>query len=92
MNPIFIEQFGDEGLERSLDKIEKELLEKMENFNKQFETYIQPDNGFYGISEIVKPDGIVEKIYKNSDGLYNKQYFKDNKLIKSREQIEKGNW
>ena len=62
MNPIFIEQFGDEGLERSLDKIEKELLEKMENFNKQFETSIQPDNGFYGISEIVKPDGIVEKL------------------------------
>ena len=64
----------------------------MENFNKQFATSIKPDNGFYGVSEVTKPDGIVEKVYKNLDGLYNKQYFKDDKLIKSRQQTEKGNW
>lgn len=92
MNSITIEQFGNEGLEETLKKAKREVLEKMETFNKQFTTSIKLDNGLYGISEVIKSDGIVEKVYKNLDGLYNKQYFKDDKLIKSRQQIEKGNW
>lgn len=92
MNSITIEQFGNEGLEETLEKTKREILEKLENFNKQFTTSIEPENGLYGVSEVVKSDGIIEKVFKDEEGFYNKQYFKDDKLIKSRQQIGKGNW
>ncbi len=92
VNPIVIEQFGDEKLEKNIEKVKTDVLEKLRSFNKQFTSSVKPYNGVYGTTEIIKLDGILEKVYKDSNGLYNKQYFKDNKLIKSRHQIKKGKW
>lgn len=92
MDPISIEQFDNEGLEENLDKTKREVLEKLESFNKHFSTSLQPDKGVYGISEVVKPDGILEKIYKDVNGLYSKQYYRNSKLLKSRKQLDNGNW
>lgn len=92
LNEIVFEPFGYERLDKTIENKKPEVLEKLETFHKKFTSSLQPEKGLYGVSEIVKPDGTVEKILKNAEGLYSKQYFRDNKLIKARQQTDKKSW
>lgn len=49
--------------------------EKMDAFNKCFDSKISPESGIYGITETIKENGIIERIGKNDLGHTYKEYF-----------------
>lgn len=82
----------------ALDAIEQDALrpketdirEGLEKLNKCFTTKVAPENGVYGVSEIVKDNGIVERLGKNELGHTFKEYYSDGKLYMKREALGGG--
>lgn len=82
----------------ALDAIEQDALrpketdirEGLEKLNKCFATKVAPENGMYGVSEIIKDNGIVERLGKNELGHAFKEYFFDGKLFMKREVLGGG--
>lgn len=82
----------------ALDAIEQDALrpketdirEGLEKLNKCFATKVAPENGVYGVSEIVKDNGIVERLGKNELGHTFKEYYSDGKLYMKREALGGG--
>ncbi len=65
-----------------------ELIEKMNIFNKQFTSKLTPENGIYGVSEIIKDNGTIERIGKNGFGHTFKEYLtSDGSILKRREAL-----
>lgn len=71
----------------ALRPIEIGLVEKMKNLNASFETAISAENGFYGVTERIKDNGIIERIGKNEYGHTFKEYIREGQLLKRRENL-----
>ena len=76
----------------SLGSIKYDLAEKMEAFNKSFRTSLAPEKGVYGISEIVKDDGSVQRTFRNDNGFLTRDYLRDDKIYLRREKVADGSW
>ncbi len=69
-----------------------ELLDKMSTFNKQFISKLTPENGIYGVTEVIKANGMMERIGKNEFDHTFKEYFtSDGAILKRREALGGGN-
>lgn len=49
--------------------------EKIAFLNKEFRTTVEAKNGFFGETVRVKDNGVVEKVSKDIDGHYHKEYY-----------------
>lgn len=67
-------------------------LDKIRSFNKFFNSGVIPNNGVYGSTEVLKDNGVLEKISKNSFGFTRKEYLRDDQLIRVREKISDSSW
>lgn len=76
----------------SLESIKYDLSEKMETFNKSFKTKISPENGIYGVTEIYKDDGSLQRTFRNNDGFLTRDYLRDDKIYLRREKVSDGSW
>ena len=76
----------------ALMSVKFDLKDKMETFNKSFQTKLLPENGMYGVTEIIKEDGIVQRTFRNNEGLLRRDYLKNDKLYQSREKMSDGSW
>lgn len=65
----------------------KDLYEKMERLNKEFQTSVEPKNGFFGKQIHVKDNGVVEKLSKDANGHYRKEYYAEDKLFQVKESL-----
>ena len=82
-----------DGFERnSFDTVKFDITERLSVLNKQFFTHVKPENGIYGITEIVKDNGLVERLSINENGYKRKEYFQDGVLTKCREKINDTTW
>lgn len=79
--------------EKNSIKIEKfDVLERMKELNKSFKTAFTPENGYYGLTEVVKDTGVTERTWKNSEGLLNRAYFVEDKIFRLRGKNADGSW
>lgn len=53
----------------------KEFFEKASLMNKEFQSKVETKDGFFGETTRVKDNGVVEKISKDQDGYYHKEYY-----------------
>ena len=86
MNYNSIDKINNEILENKLDVISIEFSEKLDTFNKYFTSKVEPQNNVYGITEIIKDDGILIKRTKLENSILN-EYYKDGALTWSSEKI-----
>lgn len=81
-----------EGLDKSgLSFPEVDINEKLASFNKNFTSHLAPENGIYGLTEVLKENGILERIGKNELGHTFKEYYFDGKITQRKEILGKGN-
>ena len=84
-----IEGFG--SIEKSNIESSIEYKEKMNLFNQKFESKLTPENGIYGVKEIVKDNGTIELLGKNESGHSVKEYFNSSgNILKRREMLGEG--
>lgn len=65
----------------------QEFFEKSALLNKQFKSRVEAKNGFFGESVRIKDNGVVEKLYKDQDGHYHKEYYADDRLFQIKESL-----
>lgn len=53
----------------------REFFEKSLRMNEAFQTNVEAKNGFFGETTRVKDNGVVEKISKDIEGHYHKEYY-----------------
>ena len=68
-----------------------DIAEKLTGFHKYFATRVTPENGVYGVTEIIKDSGLVERIGTNAFGHKVKDYIVDGQITKRREILGEGN-
>ena len=68
----------------ALQPKEIDLREKLEKLNSCFDTRVTPENGYYGIREIDKGNGLTVVIGKNGEGHRYMDYLSDGHLYKRR--------
>lgn len=83
MEKAILEQLDLSGLKLP----EIDLREQFRRMNAMFATQVTPENGFYGIREVDKGNGLIERIGKNEAGHTFKEYFVDGRLTKIRENL-----
>lgn len=66
------------------------VQEKLAVLNKSFATHLTPEKGVYGITEILKDNGVIEKIGKNELGHTFKEYYQNGKVFRRREVLGSG--
>lgn len=59
--------------------------QKLESFGKAFASKLKPENGIYGVQEIIKDNGTVERIGKNNSGHTYKEYYRNGKIFEVKE-------
>ncbi len=69
---------------------EIDLREKLSALNKEFKSKLEPENGTYGVQEILKDNGILERIGKNEAGHAFKEYYHEGRLFLKRENLGGG--
>lgn len=67
-------------------------LDKIRSFNKFFNSGVIPTNGTYGAIEVLKDNGVLEKVSRNGFGFTRKEYWRGDELIKVREKISDSSW
>lgn len=88
MNTINLDQF-----EKNSVEIEKfDIAERMSELNKSFKSAFTPENGYYGLIEVVKDTGVTERTWRNNEGLLNRAYFFDDKIFRLRGKNADGTW
>ena len=60
------------------------LTEGLDALNKSFESQVAPENGYFGVTEIDKGNGLTEIIGKNDQGHTYKEYLTDGVVYKRR--------
>lgn len=88
MNAINFDSFE----KNVLEKPKLDLIEKLDSLNKCFKTSVSPENGVYGITEIVKDTGVVEKTYRDEKGLLTREYYQNGKIFCLRNKNIDGTW
>lgn len=88
-----METMNFDGFEKhSLETLKYDLTEKMETFNRSFKTNLLPEKGIYGVTEVLKDDGSIQRTFRNSEGLLTKDYLRDDKIYLRREKTRDGSW
>lgn len=67
-----------------------DIVEKLTGFHKNFVTGVMPENGVFGVTEIIKDNGLVERIGTNEFGHRVKDYIVDGQITKRREVLGGG--
>ena len=75
---------------KALSTKEIKISELMSTMNKEFTTKLSPENGAFGVTEVVKDNGIVVRTWKNDAGHSVRQYYSDGHLYESREILGNG--
>lgn len=88
METMSLDNFERNGLK----SIEYDIKEKMELFNKSFRTNLSPEKGIYGVTEVFKDDGRVQRTFRNNEGFLTRDYLRDNKIYLRREKVSDGSW
>lgn len=66
----------------------REYFEKAARMNKAFKTNVEAKDGFFGETIRVKDNGVVEKVSKNLEGHYHKEYYdSQGKLFQIKEHL-----
>ena len=82
-----------DGVERgAFDKIKYDITEKLSGLNKSFETSLKPEKGIFGVTEIDKGGGSVERFFRDGFNNLHKEYYQDGVLTKTREKIDAKTW
>lgn len=72
----------------NIEDISVVFKEKLDSFNKFFNSKLAPESGIYGVTEILKDNGVVEKLGKNELGHAFKEYYNsDGQLYRRRESL-----
>ncbi len=88
MNTINFDKFEKKSIE-----IEKfDITERMAELNKSFKSAYTPENGYYGLTEVIKDTGITERTWRNNEGLLNRAYFSDEKIFRLHGKNSDGSW
>ncbi|NQP54020.1 hypothetical protein HO912_01465 [Streptococcus suis] len=75
-----------------LDTFDHNIEDKLRNLHKEFPSNVKAKDGVYGIQEIQKGNGLVERIGRNEINNVYKEYFRDGQLYLRREKIKPGLW
>lgn len=66
----------------------REFFEKAASMNREFKTSVEAKNGFFGETVRIKDNGVTEKVSKNAEGRYHKEYYDpDGKLFQIKETL-----
>lgn len=85
-----VENFGKIESEK-FDASSLAFREKMLSFNKNFTSKLTPENGIYGVTEVVKANGVIERLGQNEFGHKVKEYVtSEGQLFKRRELLGNG--
>lgn len=80
-----------ETIERTaFNKPDISISERLTFINRSYMSYLTPENGIYGVTEVLKDNGLVERIGKNEFGHTYKEYLSDGKLYLRREILGSG--
>lgn len=88
MTAMALDSFDKNSL--SVPKIE--YVEKLDSLNKAFDSKVQPTKGVFGINEIDKGNGWVQKIYRNENNQISSDYSLDGVLKYNRTKLDTGKW
>lgn len=75
-----------------LDTFGHNIEDKLRNLHKEFPSNVKASDGVYGIQEIQKENGLVERIGRNAQNNVYKEYLRDGQLYLRREKIKPGLW
>ena len=75
---------------QQLDRPHFDLAKHMAVLNGAFFSKITPEQGVYGVREVIKDNGVVERLGKNELGHRYKEYYRDGKIFRRREILGKG--
>ncbi|MGQ7358827.1 DNA/RNA non-specific endonuclease [Streptococcus suis] len=75
-----------------LDTFGHNIEDKLRNLHKEFPSNVKARDGVYGIQEIQKENGLVERIGRNAQNNVYKEYLRDGQLYLRREKIKSGLW
>ena len=67
-------------------------LDRFRSFNKFFNSGVLPNNGAYGATEVLKDNGVLERVSRNDFGYIRKEYSLGDQLIRVREKISDSIW
>ncbi|WP_105206754.1 DNA/RNA non-specific endonuclease [Streptococcus suis] len=73
-----------------LDTFGHNIEDKLRNLHKEFPSNVKASDGVYGIQEIQKENGLVERIGRNNQNIVYKEYLRDGQLYLRREKIKPG--
>ncbi|NQN54092.1 hypothetical protein HPA15_06195 [Streptococcus suis] len=73
-----------------LDTFGHNIEERLRNLHKEFPSNVKARDGVYGIQEIQKENGLVERIGRNNQNIVYKEYLRDGQLYLRREKIKPG--
>ncbi|HEM3665226.1 TPA: DNA/RNA non-specific endonuclease [Streptococcus suis] len=75
-----------------LDTFGHNIEDRLRNIHKEFPSNVKAKDGVYGIQEIQKENGLVERIGRNEQNNVYKEYLRDGQLYLRREKINTGFW
>ncbi|HFI0468087.1 TPA: DNA/RNA non-specific endonuclease [Streptococcus suis] len=73
-----------------LDTFGHNIEDQLRNLHKEFPSTVKARDGVYGIQEIQKENGLVERIGRNAQNNVYKEYLRDGQLYLRREKIQTG--
>ncbi|HEP1819971.1 TPA: DNA/RNA non-specific endonuclease, partial [Streptococcus suis] len=74
------------------DTFSHNIEDKLRNLHKEFPSNVKARDGVYGIQEIQKENGLVERIGRSDQNNVYKEYLRDGQLYLRREKIQNGLW
>ena len=76
----------------ALQPMEIDLREKLETLNSCFQSAVTPENGYFGVTQVDKGNGLLEITGRNSEGHVYRDYFRDDLLVKRRVALGNSEW
>ncbi|HFI0795483.1 TPA: DNA/RNA non-specific endonuclease [Streptococcus suis] len=74
------------------DTFSHNIEDKLRNLHKEFPSNVKARDGVYGVQEIQKGNGLIERIGRSDQNNVYKEYLRDGQLFLRREKIKTGQW
>ena len=89
MTALNFDQFESGGL--NIEKMEIGL-DKLNIFHRHFSSGVLPIKGAFGVTEVIKENGVIERMARNEQGFIRKEYSRGDKFLRVREKINSTTW
>lgn len=76
----------------ALQPMEIDLREKLETLNSCFQSAVTPENGYFGVTQVDKGNGLLEITGRDSEGHIYRDYYRNDLLFKRRVALGNHEW